>query len=386
MSTTVLLTGVTGQVGLSVAPLLQERGHRVLYLIRPIRNKDAVVRLKEVLPNLRETDVVISGDVTLPHAGISEADRRKWRGKIDKIVHGAASVKFDEAAAEETRHINVDGTRIMLNMAEELGVSEFHFISTAYVAGSARAFTETDFDVGQTARNAYESSKREAERLVRNWSGGKFSIYRPSIVIGDSMTGRVRSFNGYYGVAIPFWRLLQNLCQRWETKKKECIRQGIRFSSDDFLELPVCINCSPTSKINLVTSDWVAQTLINLFELSSANQTYHLVNPDPPRVQWVIDTSLEHLGIRGVLHQGNVRFSAYPLLKSIQNGLDRNLNRYLPYVTHEPIFGCENLKRALKERYISPPVVNESLLAKMLDYAKSVNFGQKVRQPIHSGD
>ena len=376
---TILLTGVTGQVGSSLAPLLQERGHRVLYLIRPNNGQDATARLREVLPYLRETDIVLSGDVTLPFAGISEADRRKWKGQIDKVIHGAASIKFDEAVAEETRYINVDGTRTMLNLAEELGVKEFHFLSTAYVAGSARTFAETDFDVGQTTRNAYESSKWAAERLVRSWSAGKFSIHRLGIVIGDSKTGYSKYFNGYYGFFIGFWRLLQSLRQRWETKPEECLQQGVSFSEDGFLELPLCIGCSPTSKLNLVTTDWLSSMLTCLFDRPATNQTFHLVHPSPPRVQWVIETSLEHLGIRGVQYRETTDFSQYPILQRFQSGLDRNLNRYLPYVTHEPVFDCTHLMCTLGERYVPPPAVDKALLVKMLDYAKSVNFGQKVR-------
>ncbi len=383
---TILLTGVTGQVGSSLAPLLQERGHRVLYLIRPNNGQDATARLREVIPYLRETDIVLSGDVTLPYAGISEADRRKWKGQIDKVVHGAASIKFDEAVAEETRYINVDGTRTILNLAEELGVKEFHFLSTAYVAGSARTFAETDFDVDQTTRNAYESSKRAAERLIRSWSRGKFTIHRLGIVIGDSKTGYVQFFNGYYGCTIPFWRLLQMLRRKWEVEPEELAKYGIEFRGDGFLKLPLCMDCSSTSTLNLVTSDWVSKTLSDLLEVPSRNQTYHLVDPAPPKVQWVIETSLRHLGIIGLRYGENLEPPEHSLLRRLQNGLDRGLNRYRPYITHEPIFKCENLKRTLKERYASPPVVDEALLVKMLDYAKSVSFGQKVRQPIHSGD
>lgn len=378
---TILFTGVTGQVGSSLAPLLQKRGHRVLYLIRPTDGKDAVARLREVVPELRETDIAIDGDVTLPYAGFNEADRRKWKGRIDKIVHGAASIKFDEAVAEETRYINVDGTNNVLRLAEELGVHDFHFLSTAYVAGSARVFTETDFDVGQTTRNAYESSKFSAERLVRDWSGGKFSIHRLSIIVGDSHNGVVHAFNGYYGFLVPFWRLLQSLRQKWEVESEECLKHGIQFS-DGLLELPLYMDCSLTSTLNLVTSDWVSLILADLFDLPSSNQTYHLVNPAPSRVQWTIEVSLRHLGVGGLQYGKSLEHSEHSLLRRLQGGLDRGLNRYRPYITHEPIFGCDNLKSTLRERYVPPPVIDEVLLVKMLDYAKSVNFGQRIRQSV----
>lgn len=379
----ILFTGVTGQVGSSVAPLLQEKGHRVLYLIRPSQGKDAKARLREVIGQVGENAIAISGDVTLPNAGISESDRNEWKGKIDKIVHGAASIKFDEAVAEETRCININGTRNMLALADELGVTDFHYISTAYIAGGARTFAETDFNVGQTTRNAYESSKRESEQFVRRWRGGKFTVHRLAIVIGDSKTAEVNAFNGYYGFFIPFWRLLKTMRHRWEIEPEECVKFGIKFDRDDFLELPLCMDCSSSSTLNLVTSDWVSRTLSILFDMPSNGKTYHVINPNPPRVQWVIETSLRLLGIKGLRCGENLEFPARSLLGSLQSGLDRGLNRFRPYITHEPVFKCDNLKRVLREYYIPPPTINEALLAKMLDFAKSVNFGQKIRQPVN---
>ena len=85
---TILLTGVTGQVGSVLAPLLQEKGYRVLYLIRPNGGKDAQARLREVLSNLREgMDIAINGDVTLPNAGMSDADIQAWEWRVDRVMH-----------------------------------------------------------------------------------------------------------------------------------------------------------------------------------------------------------------------------------------------------------------------------------------------------------
>ena len=97
---TILLTGVTGQVGSALAPLLQEKGYRVLYLIRPHGEKDAQARLHEVLPNLREgMDIAINGDVTLPNAGMSDADIQAWEWKVDRVMHGAAAISFEDVEA-----------------------------------------------------------------------------------------------------------------------------------------------------------------------------------------------------------------------------------------------------------------------------------------------
>jgi len=375
---TILLTGVTGQVGSALAPLLQENGCRVLYLIRPCGDKSAQARLCEVLPNLREgMDIAISGDVTLPNAGVNDADIQKWKHQVNKVMHGAAAISFEDSEAEGTKLTNVEGTYNMLQLAEDLGVPDFHYISTAYVSGSADVFHEADLDVGQTSFNAYEASKIDAEMMVRDWNGGKFTIHRLPTVLGDSRDGNVRTFHSYYGFFMPFWRLLQTWRKKWESDPQGCLMVGVGFDGG-ILELPLHIDCSDTSVLNLVTSDWVAGILAKLLEIPSTNQTYHLVHPNPLKVRSVIKISFRHMGISGIRHDDDLQ-ELSGLLQRIQTGVDKGINKYRQYIKHGTIFTCDNLKRALGDHYAPPPAVDEALLGKMLDYAMSENFGQKSR-------
>ncbi|MEO8343056.1 MAG: SDR family oxidoreductase [Gallionella sp.] len=376
---TVLLTGVTGQVGSALAPLLQKNGYRILYLIRLSGEKNIQARLREVLPNLREgMDIAINGDVTLPNAGVSKEDVQKWKRQIDKVVHGAAALSFGDSDAENTRLTNVEGTYSMLRLAEDLCVPDFHYISTAYISGNASIFHETNLDVGQTSFNAYEVSKLEAEMVVHDWDGGKFTIHRLPIVLGDSHDGSVRNFSGYYGVAIPFWKLIQVWRQRWENDTEDCQKNGVKVDESGVVELPLYIGCSPEAVLNMVTSDWVAENLAKLLDIPSENQTYHLVHPSPPKVRWVMETSLKHLGISGIRYDDDIQ-ELSGLLQRMQSGFDRGIRIYQQYIKHGTIFTCDNLVHALGDGYTPPPVIDEALLAKMLDYAMSVNFGQKSR-------
>ena len=203
---TVLLTGVTGQIGSELAPRLQNRGYRILYLIRNSGEKTAQMRLAEVLSNLREgLDIAISGNVTLPNAGMSEDDIQAWTWEVDMIIHCAAGISFMDSEAEKTRLVNIEGTRNMLRLASYLGCEDFHYVSTAYIAGSAGTFAEDELDVGQLFLNPYAASKVEAEKLVRGWKGGKFTVHRLSTVIGDSNDGKVTAFHSYYGFFASFW-------------------------------------------------------------------------------------------------------------------------------------------------------------------------------------
>ena len=63
----------------------------------------------------------------------------------------------------------------------------------------AGRFREEDLDVGQGFRNAYEQSKFEAEKLVRQHREVlPVQVFRPSIVVGEEATGWTPAFNVIY--------------------------------------------------------------------------------------------------------------------------------------------------------------------------------------------
>lgn len=372
---TVLLTGVTGQVGSQLATFLQKQGWQVLYLIRADDDHQALERLQTALPELRTGDIALAGDVVKPLAGLGPSQLESWRGKIDKIIHGAASISFDEKAAEETWAINVEGTRRMLELAQALAVPEFHFLSTVYIAGDAGRFHEEDRDIGQNPRNPYERSKLAAEKLVVN-SGICHNILRMSIVIGDSQTGYTPAFTGYYQFLKGFWQLRQFLSEQWSKDEEQLRPLGIHFNGQENLQLPLSIDCSPTSTLNLVTSDWLSEMLVKLISRPATNQTFNLVHPNPPRVEWAIKTSLEILGINGIRFREPNISADYPTLRTLQRGAERNLRKFLPYITHEPQLENPNLRGV--EGYHPPPTIDRPLLKRMLAYAKTVGFGGRI--------
>lgn len=372
---TVLLTGVTGQIGSAYAPLLQAKGYRILYLIRSSGGKDAQIRLAEVLKNIRkDKDIALQGDVILPNCGIHELDIIRWRWEVDIIIHCAASVAFDESAGEKTRHTNIIGTHNMLRLADDLYCENFHHVSSTYISGSLNTFDEDQLDEGQLFLNPYAASKVEAEKLVQAWRGGKYTIHRLSIVTGDSRDGSVRTFHGYYGFLAPFWRMLKMYEEKWRVAEVECLNEGVRFDENGNLELPLFIDCSATAVLSLATVDWVVAIMAKLLEIPSTNQTLHLINPNPPKVLDAIGISLKLIGISGVIYdKENPDLS--PALKRTQRAVTRGINKFAPYVTGETIFSDNNLRRVLGESYTPPPVFDEKLFKLMLDYAKEKNFG-----------
>jgi len=376
---TILLTGATGTVGQALVPSLKKRGHRLICLVRGTNPKQRIQA--ELGDYITDDDHCWNGDVTEQCGGVDSSLIREWRGKIDHLVHLAGSIKFDERLADDTQRMNVEGIQNVLALADELGSPMFHHMSTAYVAGDKKVFSECDMDGDQRNFNAYERSKLEAEKIVRAWHGQP-RIYRMSIMVGASKTGEVSAFNGYYGFFTSFWRLLCDLRSKWHQDADRLRAQGIMFTSEGQLVLPLAVRCSVTSRLNLIPADWLAETMAELIMVDPRHLVYHLVHPNPPRVQWVIEQSLKHMGITGLIYgESSIGPAERDLLGHLQRALDKGLEQFLPYVTHGPAFTFNHVRNALGDRYVPPVPVDDSFLATMLDYAMSVNFGRPVPTP-----
>lgn len=376
---TILLTGATGTVGQALVPSLKERGHRLIYVVR---GNNPEQRIRSILNgHITDDDQFWSGEVIEPLGGIDPSLVRQWRDRIDHVLHLAGSIKFDERLAEETQRMNVDGLRHMLTLADDLGSPMFHHMSTAYVAGDKPVFTENDMDCGQRNFNAYERSKLTAEKIVQSWSGRR-RIYRMSIMVGNSRTGGVSAFNGYYGFFLSFWRLLNDLRTKWQQDSSKLREQGVQFTPEGVLALPLLMRCSLESCLNLIPADWLAERMADLITAQSPHLVYHLVHPQPPRVQYVIEESLRHMGITGLRYgEGDASSDSRSLLGFLQRGLDKGLEQFRPYITHGCVFTSDHVAEALGERYVSPPSIDDSFFATMLNYAMSVNFGCSVPTP-----
>src|SRR5204862_3895812 len=116
--------------------------------------------------------------------------------------HHLAAIYDLSVPRELGMRVNVDGTRHVLDFAERCrALRRFQYISTCYVSGHHDGvFRETDLDVGQRLNNFYEETKFLAEVEVRKRSGLPATVSRPSVVVGDSVTGATQKFDGPYFV------------------------------------------------------------------------------------------------------------------------------------------------------------------------------------------
>jgi thioester reductase-like protein len=115
------------------------------------------------------TDVkVVHGDITKPRCGLGASDCQLLFGRINRVVHCAASLNFQDK--EETNLTNVTGLQHVLELMDLLDTQHVVYISTAYVVGDAPYLSEERPPDGQRWNNCYEESKFVGEGMVRAWA------------------------------------------------------------------------------------------------------------------------------------------------------------------------------------------------------------------------
>ncbi|SOD73382.1 short-subunit dehydrogenase [Jatrophihabitans sp. GAS493] len=196
-----LITGGTGFIGrqLVAALLGRDDTERILLLVREGSLPKAETLIQSLLPQGNHGRIqVIVGDLTIDELGIPASVRDALVSTIDHVVHLAAV--YDITASEEVnQRVNVEGTRRVVELANQLGSCRLHHVSSIAVAGAySGTFTEDMFDESQPLLIPYQRSKFDAERVVRQQSHVAWRIYRPGVVIGDSTTGEIDEADGPY--------------------------------------------------------------------------------------------------------------------------------------------------------------------------------------------
>jgi long-chain acyl-CoA synthetase len=360
----VLLTGATGFLGGEVLARLLERDERPIYaLIRADDDEAAAARLRGVVCSLMGSDerspqaIAVAGDVTRPRLGMTDR-RRDWVAeRVDSVIHCAASVSF-MLGLDESREINVDGTRRVLGLAQYAaargGLDSFVHVSTAYLAGThPGTFGENDLDVGQGFRNAYERTKFEAELLIRERARGlPVQVVRPSIIVGDSRSGWTPAFNVLYAPLRAFSRGAYPL-----------------------------IPARRSAPVDIVPVDYVADAILGLE--GRAGSTHHLVaGRRASTVGEIVELASANAGRPAprLLRPRLYRSLIHPILvRTGSEGRRRALRRsevFFPYFAMGVTYDDEGARSALAPVGIEPPPLR-SYFDRLMDFARLAEWGRR---------
>lgn len=352
----ILITGITGTLGSVLAGRILGSGHRVKAVVRGQSRAIALARTKQI-PDIAGTTYnhenleVIRGDICEENLGISIKDL----SGVSLIIHCAALLDFTDYSAERNHQVNVVGTANVLRLADYLKVPVCH-VSTAYIAGKRQGIVrEDELNVGQEFHNSYEASKCQAEQQVKSWSrttGLPVMVFRPSILAGDSQTGRIVNFDGLYNLL----RFFDNVA--------ELIR------NEEFRAA-----ANPKATKNLIPVD-IAADMIWRITQNQRPGVYHITNPEPISLARLRDIFVELFDIplaKFVEEEDFIRKkkSRYELMYQKASSL------YSPYFRHEPVFDRTNTEEELGRSESAVPAMDLEYFQRLLAYARDVNWGKK---------
>lgn len=261
---TIFLTGTTGFLGGKLLTnLIHSTEHTLIVLVRDMEKAE---RLVADLPGDAANRIrLLRGDITKPNCGIDSVNIKELIGKVDLFYHLAALVKFDEELRNELFSINYDGTRHALELAKLLSVPKFFYISTAYTVGKHDYGVEKLYPLEVEGHNPYEDSKVKSEHLAFSYSNDfDVSIFRPSIIVGDSETGEADSEFTLYG----FMRAL------------DVFKRRVARTTDDPNKVYHVLG-SKDSTSNFVPVNYVADILALAESKAEASTIYNITNPKP---------------------------------------------------------------------------------------------------------
>lgn len=373
MNTAILLTGASGFLAGDLLPRLVEHyPTATIYLLLRATDSAALAERHQAIIDrvglnneAAQRVVAIAGDVEQPDLGLG-SQYQTLAAQITEIYHSAANTRFDQSI-ETARKVNFAGAQHVFNFAcqaQQLGnLKRYHHISTAYVAGNRLGvIKETELACGQGFFNTYEQSKYESEMMLRAQTELPVTIYRPSIIAGDSRTGQTVHFLVIYEP------------MKW-----------VYFGQVPFLP------CRPEAKLDIVPIDYVCDAIVALGKQpATLGGTYHLAaGPDrsinmielvdscmaefnkyneqvgkPPvnRPEIITPEMIANMGVEG-------RQKSETFFKRAW----QQMQRHLPYVTSEKIFDDSATQAALVGTNIVCPHFRE-YLPTVVGYALEKQF------------
>jgi len=307
----VLLTGGTGNLGSEVLSCLKQKKIPYLATTRNAHsfNEDQNFVLADLVSD--ESPMSVFADCT-------------------HIIHAAGDVRLTSQ--------NEDNNKIMkkvIQISRDTGAPVI-YISTAFLY---REHQVEKFE----ARNCYEQDKWNSEELLRK-SGIRYQIIRPSVLVGNSTSGEIVNFTGYYTLVHKFLEAAHLARTRGEK---------IRF--------PVLSGFS-----DMVTVDQVADSVIEVLEKDDMqNKTVYVTNPKRPRAQWVLEETLDFFQVDDVFDFIPISFSEYSVMEG------KNTSEDMLCLIGNHMHTYWSLAYEFPETLCTENLVNKKYISQILMYYKN---------------
>ena len=340
-------------MGSYLLKILLENGNRVFCLARSKKDKSAEERIIALLNfwdtdmqrNLRRNLIVVEGDITYPALGVkSKKMMEELISETEIIFHSAALAKF-RVPLPIISKINIEGTKNVLNFALECRqLKKVNHVSTAHLVGTKRGidFSEDMFDIGQKLYSTYKQTKYEAEILVREYQkkGLDTSIFRPSIIMGDSISGKINNFRIFYEPLHFFSHGIYN-----------------KFPAN-----PGCLQ-------NLINIDTAARAIFILGE-KEGNHVYHITSPQDTTIGFFMELAAGYFKFKmpQLIPWENFDFKEWtPVKKALADP-------YIPYFNSNTKFLSQKTQEVLKKYSFEYPPIDTDNVIRIFEYCSKRGF------------
>jgi len=382
-NTCFLLTGATGFLGIHLAEMLAQQGYTVIILARS-RDNTAPKERVQALFDWMGTDgmpscvQIVAADLNRADLGLSLADYHRLAAGVDEIIHCASDTSFSERKRAQIEKANVENLHHLLDFAAKSRCCFFHFISTAYAAGKRRGICPETLKDTRSFFNVYEETKHRAEVTAAarcRREGIRLNIYRPSIVYGNSRTGKTLRFNAmYYPVKILVF--LKNLYHQkhQEHTRESADKMGISFRPDGTAHMPIRIEAAPSGGINLIPVDFFTAAFSAIMDTALDGGVFHITSNTITSISDFIHYTQTYFHITGIqaVPAGDVPPGTQSSLEIL---FSRYTEIYRQYMQDERIFDNTRTAAILDPKGISCPDFDYRIFSRCMQYAEAANWG-----------
>jgi thioester reductase-like protein len=362
----IFLTGSTGYIGAHIASnLLADHSDPLNLLIRARDPQEARARLWRSLQLhldfarfeffLNSRIQIFLGDLTGPQFGLNDGDYRRLVRTTDSVIHCAASL--NRKSEKSCLNVNLRGTLEVIQLAmrarDEHGLRRFSHVSTVAVAGHRSnevVEEDTSIDWNRSDYDPYARTKKFCEHMVRQLLPDvPRTIFRPSIVLGDS--------------------------RRPETNQFDMVRAFV------FLAGLPALPFNPADRIDVVPVDFVAGAVARLHQKEKPDhEIYHLSSGTGSEtfVQ-LTDALAKAQGKRGPVFVPSLEGPSSKMIQALAGragkigGLATLLKVFLPYLVWNTVF---DNRRAVAEMG-STPVPFSQYCYPLLRFSRENHFAYK---------
>lgn len=381
---TIVLTGATGFLGSHLMNSLLRKGHQLILPGRGTKEKSLEERIYRLfkwfgIQCFADQVKIIEVDYAKPLLGLDIAVYNLICSLTDEVIHCASDTSFTESKRDRVLEFNVEQLHGVLRLASDSAVKSFSYISTAYASGLNGQICKERLTTAKEFVNVYEESKAMAERVVSDYCKRyliPLKIIRPSIIYGDSVTGRALKFNAFY-YPMRSLQIIRDIYLN-DIKNHEghkSARQGIYLDHDGYLFLPLRFYLPKQGGINLIPVDYFVEITQKIFQSKTEEGIYHISSDNPSRLDQLAGFIKEFLRIKGIeVIYGEM--SKITFRNPVEELFDRFIEPYRPYLSDERIFDRTNTE--LVAGRIQPPEMTEQIFKTCMKYATEVNWGERI--------